>query len=233
MLAIQRARCIADNIDTARNLERELVIRQADVLLQVRERERRRSPLRVDGDETPDGERRRIDREDQPIVVRLLGFWYELQRPAAGGQARRANRRKTGVNSLVRRPFPARNSAGVVAVGVRRDGADNDLFVRGNIEIDLRPVRDEQLLLGRRVIPPHLARLLDQHRAALGQLLLQDAALIRVHEVGGKIFDCVVLALQRLGELRRCRIRGAAVGDEQRRARRSAPVLQYADMDQR
>src|SRR5439155_12294349 len=80
--------CIADNIDTARDLERKLVIRQANVLLQIRKSERRRPPLRVDSDQAPDGKRRWIDREDQPIVVRLLGFWHELQRPAAGRQPR-------------------------------------------------------------------------------------------------------------------------------------------------
>src|SRR5882672_2729112 len=63
-------RCIGDNIDTTRNLERELRIGQADVFLQLREGERRGSSLRVDGDKALDGESRRVDGEHQPIVVR-------------------------------------------------------------------------------------------------------------------------------------------------------------------
>ena len=48
------------------------------------------------------------------------------------------------------------------------------------------------MLLGRRVVPPHLARLLDEQVAALGELLLQHAALVGVHEVGGEVLDAVV-----------------------------------------
>ena len=76
----------ADNIDTARDLESELLIGQTDVFLQVREGEGRRPTLRVDRHQSPDDERRRIDRQDEPIVFRLPRFRYELQRQAAGRQ---------------------------------------------------------------------------------------------------------------------------------------------------
>ena len=105
--------------------------------------------------------------------------------------------------------------------GIRRNRTDHDLFVRRNVEIDLRPVRDELLFLGRRVIPQHLPRFLDQDCAALGQLFLQDTALIRVHEVRGKVFDRVVFALQRFGQLRRCGVRGAGVDNEKDGERRT------------
>src|SRR5262245_22272960 len=79
----------AENIDTTRDFEREFLIGQTDVFLQIRERKGRSAPLAVDGDQAPNRQGRRVDDQHEPIVVPLAGFRHEFQRPAPGGHAGR------------------------------------------------------------------------------------------------------------------------------------------------
>ena len=79
---------------------------------------------------------------------------------------------------------------------------DDHLFVGRKVGVDLYAVGHELLELRHGVVPPHLAGLLDQQPAFLGNLLLQHAALVGMHEVGGEVADAVVFLLERLREFR-------------------------------
>src|SRR5689334_14595707 len=69
----------SEDIDTTRNLEREVLIGQADVFLQISERKARLSTLAVHRDQPSDRQGRRVDDQHQPIVVPLAGFGYKFQ----------------------------------------------------------------------------------------------------------------------------------------------------------
>src|SRR5204862_6647957 len=68
------------------------------------------------------------------------------------------------------------------------------------------------LRLGCRIVPAHLARLLDEQSSALDDLLAEHAAFVGVGEVGGEVLNAVVFSLQRRRELGRCGVRGACDG---------------------
>ena len=68
----------------------------------------------------------------------------------------------------------------------------------------MTPSETKSFCFGRGVFPAHLAGLLDQQAAALGQCVFcSTPPSIGMHEVGREVVDAVVLVLQRCGELRR------------------------------
>src|SRR5204862_1968819 len=73
------AGAIGDHLDTTRYLECELFIGHSNVFLQIREGKRRLSALSVDRHETGERERGRLDRKDQPIILRLARFGLETK----------------------------------------------------------------------------------------------------------------------------------------------------------
>src|SRR5262249_33836150 len=184
----------ADNINTARYLEREVLIGQSDVLLQVCERKARFTALGVDRDQPADFEGCGVDYQHQPIVVRLAAFWYELQGLRAGSHpGGQIDQRRGEIARQVALTGQKQRRRRRLVVG--RDGGPDDLFVLRNVGVHHGAVGDEQLLLRSCVLPLHLARLLDGQVPALGDLLPQHAAFIAVREVGGEILHSVVFLL--------------------------------------
>src|SRR5207244_7299368 len=74
--------------------------------------------------------------------------------------------------------FPTRRSSDLV----RWDTGPDDLFVLRDVGVHHDAIGHEQLLLWSRVLPPHLAGLLDDQPAALGDLFSEHAAFIGVGE---------------------------------------------------
>src|SRR5262245_35296242 len=74
------ALAISDDIDTARNTERKLLIGYSLVFLQVLEPERRFTTLAVLRGQRPDLEGSRVDCHNQILVLRLIAAWSQLQR---------------------------------------------------------------------------------------------------------------------------------------------------------
>src|SRR3954451_21282714 len=70
---------ICDDINTAWHPEREFLVGQANILLEVLEREYRGCALSVRGHHPPQQQRARLDQQDEPIVVRLGPPWHKLQ----------------------------------------------------------------------------------------------------------------------------------------------------------
>ena len=79
--------------------------------------------------------------------------------------------------------------------------ADHDLLVGRHVELDLPPVRNEDLFLGRLVVPAHSPRFLDQDGAAFDGFPAEHASLVELGEVRGEIANAVVLLLKRRGNL--------------------------------
>src|SRR5688572_14707509 len=75
------------------------------------------------------------------------------------------------------------------------------------MEVDAGAIGHEQLLFGGLVLPSHLARLLHEYGALLGDLASKHAALVLMCEVRGKIANRIVLALKRRRNFRRGRVR--------------------------
>ena len=87
-----------DNIDTPRHLELEGLIGHADVLLQIREGKARGPTLRIDGDEPPDRQARRID--DQ-AVTRIGGAAKAVDADEIGPGRQAAERNLLAVGRAV------------------------------------------------------------------------------------------------------------------------------------
>src|SRR3954471_15299392 len=75
---------ICNDINTAWHPEREFLVGQANILLQVLEREYRGSALGVRGHHPPQQQRAWLDEQDEAIVIRLRLPWHKLQRANAG-----------------------------------------------------------------------------------------------------------------------------------------------------
>ena len=129
--------------------------------------------------------------EDQPIVVRLPLLGDQLERAGCRRQPSAERSTSDGVKSRVRLPLPARNRAGVVAASSAGTEVTITCLSCRNVRVDLHAVGHEQLFVRRRVVPAHLARLLDETRPRSLSWLAQDAAPIGVDEVGGEVLDTV------------------------------------------
>src|SRR5690348_11854013 len=152
-----------DHVNPGRRREPEQRRVERRVSLLVRKRDPRRRPERVGDARLLD---RRIllrDREAESPDPGVLPR-HELQHPALGLVALQRS-----VEVAVEAPEPGEKRDGRRRVERLPERRFDHLLLRRLVDPERRPVADDQLLVGRRVAPPHPVRLLERDRAVGGE----------------------------------------------------------------